>query len=159
VVPVVAAAYALSALQFCVAPGIHIGGRTRALSVIGIVAAVSNLGLGLVMIPALGMMGAAWATVGAFALAFVGAAWLAQRSHPVRYELGRLARIVAAGLVAYTLMRLVPPGAWLLAGQVGVLGVFVVLLLISGFVAPEEREYLAELVHRYVPLAGRQQGA
>jgi O-antigen/teichoic acid export membrane protein len=161
VVPVVAAAYALSALQYCVSPGIHVGGRTRSLSVIGVAAAVSNLVLGLLMIPSLGMTGAAWATVAAYGLAFAGSAWLAQRSHPVRYERGRIARIVGAGLVAYALMRLVSAeavGVWLPVGQIGALGVFLVLVLLSGFVARDERQYVAGLVHRYVLVEGRQQG-
>jgi O-antigen/teichoic acid export membrane protein len=161
VVPVVAAAYALSALQYCVSPGIHIGGRTRALSVVGVAAAVSNLLFGLVLIPSFGMAGAAWATVVAYALAFGGSAWLAQRSHPVRYERGRVARIVGSGLAAWGAMRVVSAhatGTWLAVGQLGALGVFVVLVLLSGFVARDERDYLAALVHRYVFVQERQQG-
>jgi O-antigen/teichoic acid export membrane protein len=161
VVPVVAAAYALSALQYCVSPGIHVGGRTRALSAIGVAAAVSNLALGLLMIPSLGMTGAAWATVGAYGLALGGSLWLAQRSHPVRYEHGRLLRILAAGLVAYGVMRLVAAeaaGVWLGAGQVGALGVFILLVLVSGFVGRDERRYMAGLLQRYVLVEGRQQG-
>lgn len=160
VVPVVAAAYALSALQYCVSPGIHIGGRTRALSTIGVAAAVSNLVFGLALIPSLGMTGAAWATVAAYALAFAGSAWLAQRSHPVRYERARIARILGAGVVAYGALRVVAAqaaGAWLVVGQVGVLGVFAVLVLLSGFVAPDERESVIAFAQRWLPVAGRQQ--
>jgi len=151
VVPIVVVAYALTALQYCISPGIHVEGRTRSLSMIGIGAAVSNLALGLLMIPPFGMMGAAWATVGAYALAFGATIWLAQRTHPVRYEHGRVARILAAGLVAYVLMHVVSThtvGLWLGVGQAGVLGVFVVLVLVSGFVARDEWEYLAGLVRR-----------
>ena len=162
VVPVIAAAYALNALQFCVSPGIHVGGRTRALSGIGVAAAVSNLVLGLILIPSLGMTGAAWATVAAYGLAFGGTAWLAQRTHPVRYEIGRLGRIVVAGVVAYGVMQIVAAGTagvWLAVGQVGALAVFLVLVLLSGFMAKDERDYVVGLVHRYVPIEGRQHGA
>jgi O-antigen/teichoic acid export membrane protein len=151
VVPIIAAAYALNALQYCVSPGIHIGGRTRTLSVIAVVAAVANLGFGLLLIPALGMVGAAWATVGAYALALVGAVWLAQRSHPVRYEYGRLARIVGAGLVTWGVMQLAAaesPGSWLIVEQAGVLVAFPLLILLSGFVTKEERAQLAGFLHR-----------
>jgi O-antigen/teichoic acid export membrane protein/peptidoglycan/xylan/chitin deacetylase (PgdA/CDA1 family) len=156
VVPIVVVAYALNALQYCISPGIHVGGRTHALSMIGIGAAVSNLALGLLMIPSLGMIGAAWATVAAYALAFGATVWLAQRTHPVRYERGRVARILAAGLVAYVLMHVVSTyavGLWLGVAQAGVLGVFVILVVGSGFVTRDEREYLAELVRR-LPAGG-----
>jgi O-antigen/teichoic acid export membrane protein len=162
VVPVIAAAYALSALVYCVSPGIHVAGRTRALSLIGVGAAASNLALGLLLIPSLGMTGAAWATVAAYGLALAGTVWLAQRSHPVRYEGGRLVRILAAGGVAYGAMRLLSAhaaGAWLAVGQVGALAVFLLLLLLSGFMGREEREYVAGLVHRYALVEGRQPGA
>jgi len=162
VVPIIAAAYALNALVYCVSPGIHVGGRTKALSVVGIVAAVSNIALCLVLIPLYGMMGAAWATVIAYAVSLAGATWLGQQSHPVRYERARIARIVAAGAVAYVLMRVVSAeadGAWRVAGQVGVLGVFLALVLASGFVATDERRYLSGLLHRYVLVQGRPEGA
>ena len=151
VVPIVVVAYALNALQYCISPGIHVAGRTRSLSMIGVAAAVANLTLALLMIPSLGMMGAAWATVGAYAVAFGATVWLAQRTHPVRYERGRLARILAAGLAAYVLMHVVSThavGLWLGLGQAGVLGVFVVLVVVSGFVARDEREYLVRLMRR-----------
>lgn len=152
VVPIVALAYALNALQYCIAPGIHIGGRTRSLSAIGVGSAVANLALGLLLIPHLGMLGAAWATVGAYALALAGAGWLAQRSHPVRWEAGRLARIVGAGLVAWILMEVVSAnaaGVWLFVGQGAVVSGFLALA-VSGFVTADERAQLAGFLHRYV---------
>jgi len=151
VVPIIAAAYALNALQYCVSPGIHIGGRTRALSIVAVVAAAANLVFGLLLIPSLGMIGAAWATVCAYALAVAGAIWLAQRSHPVRYEYGRLARIAAAGLVTWGVMRLASAesaGWWLIVEQAGVLLAFPLLVVLSGFVTKEERAQLAAFLQR-----------
>jgi hypothetical protein len=58
---------------------------------------------------------------------------------------------LGAALVAYLLMHAVSThavGLWLVVGQAGVLGVFVVLVLVSGFVARDEREYLVRLVRR-----------
>lgn len=162
VVPAIAAAYALNALQYCVSPGIHVAGRTRSLSAIGMMAAVSNLILGLIMIPWFGIAGAAWATVGAYALAFGGAFWLAQRSHPVRYEGARIARIVVPGVVAYGSIQVLSAtatGVWLVVAQMGVLGAFVFLVLASGFMAPDETRYLTGLLRRYTVAERRGQGA
>jgi O-antigen/teichoic acid export membrane protein len=151
VVPVIAAAYALNALQYCVSPGIHIAGRTRSLSLIGIASAVANLGLGVVLIPSFGILGAAWATLIAYALALTGALWLSQRSHPIAYEGGRLARIAVAGSIAFGLLQLLAAdgaGVWTLAKQLGILSAFVALVTMSGFVTHEERAYVRGLWQR-----------
>jgi O-antigen/teichoic acid export membrane protein len=158
VVPVIGLAYACNALQHCIAPGIHIGGRTRQLSGIGAIAAAVNLGLGLLMIPTFGAMGAAWATVGAYALSLAGALRLAQRSHPVDYEWGRLARVAGAGLVGAVLMILASRGGadgWIFLRQAGALGAFLVLLLGTGFVDEPERRYLTGLLQRHAPTVSR----
>lgn len=157
VVPVVAAAYAFGALQYCVAPGIHVGGRTRDLSLLGVGAAVANVALGLVLVPRFGTAGAAWATAGAYALAFAGALRLSSRAHPVAWEWGRMARVAAAGLAAWAALALVPDATsgWMAAGQVGVLAAFLLVVLTPGFVAHDERRWLAGLLARAVPQPSR----
>ena len=69
---------------------------------------VANIGLNFLLIPVLGMMGAAWATVGSFAFGMVGAWLLAQRFYPVEYEYSRLVKIVLAGLVVWALATRMP---------------------------------------------------
>jgi O-antigen/teichoic acid export membrane protein len=148
VVPLVCLAYALNGLHYCVSPGIHLAGRTRLLPWLAAAAAGLKVVLSLALIPPFGMMGAAWSTVAAFLLLAAGAAVLAQRFYPVRYEYGRLVRVVAAAIVVYAVTLAVQPAGPLatLAWHVGVpaLG-FPLVLLLFGFLDGSERTALSRV--------------
>jgi O-antigen/teichoic acid export membrane protein len=102
-------------------------------------AALVNVVLNLILIPAYGIMGAAVATVAAYGVMFLGMTWYAQRVFPVPYQWRRVATAVAAAL------------ALLLAGRaLGGLAAAIVLtlayplaLLGLGFFLPEERRRLS----------------
>lgn len=106
-------------------------------AIAGIAAAV-NVVLNLLLIPPYGMLGAAYATVAAYAVMFLAMTWYAQRVFPVPYQWRRVLTAAGAGV------------ALLLAGkQVGGLGAAVALtlaypvaLLLLGFLLPEERRRL-----------------
>lgn len=153
VVPLVACAYALNGLYYCLSPGLHLGGKTRYLPLFSGFAAVLNLGLNFLLIPRFGMLGAAWATVAAFLLLAAVVAWMSQRTYPVAYETGRLARIALAGLLVYAAaVAFEPPG--LTAGLIwhGLMAVvaFPALLAALGFMRGEERLLLGRVVRRYL---------
>lgn len=156
-VPIIAFAYACNGVQYCVAPGLHVAGRTVVATGIAVAAALLNLLLSLLLIPWLGMMGAAWATAGGFAFLAGATAIAAQRVHPVPYEYGRLIKILAAGAAAFAIGHAVSPAsplaaaAWcLLVALVG----FPVLLLALGFADERERGAAARLFRRAVPALG-----
>lgn len=76
-------------------------GRTRRTQfnwVITGAAAVVNVALNLALIPPYGMMGAAVATVAAYAVMFGGMAWWSQRVYPVPYQWRRVLTAAAAGV-------------------------------------------------------------
>lgn len=157
VVPLVAVAYACNGIQYCVAPGVHITGNTRYLTLFSGAAAVLNLGLNFALIPRFGMMGAAWSTVAAFLLLAVATATLSQRVHPVPYEYARLAKIPAAAALAYLVTTsLAPPQlplalAWTVAAPTLV---FTATLALTGFLDPGERRALRGAVRRLAPMCG-----
>jgi O-antigen/teichoic acid export membrane protein len=90
VVPIVAMAYFLDGFQYCVAPGVHLGGKTHLLPIVSFVGALSNLALNLLWIPRHGMMGAAWATLVSFAVVAAMTAYLSRRAYGFRFETKRL---------------------------------------------------------------------
>jgi O-antigen/teichoic acid export membrane protein len=151
VVPLVALAYALNGLHYCVSPGVHLAGRTRVFPWLAAAAAVVNVGMNLLLIPSFGMVGAAWATVLAFAVLSVGTMVVAQRFYPVPYEYGRLARVLGVGAavwVAAGAMR-IEGGVAALALQLGGLVIaFPVLLAMLGFFDASERAAVGRLVER-----------
>ncbi|MEM8933161.1 MAG: oligosaccharide flippase family protein, partial [Acidobacteriota bacterium] len=92
VVPLVAMAYAFAGVQFCLAPGVHIAGLTRYLTLYSVIGTLINLGLNFLLVPTYGMMGATWATVASYLFLAAATSVTSHRSHPVRWEFGRLVR-------------------------------------------------------------------
>ena len=112
--------------------------RTQFNWVITGVAAAVNVALNLILIPPYGMMGAAVATVAAYAVMFAGMTWYAQRVFPTPYQWRRV--VTAAGASVALL---------LLGRQLGGLAAALLLtlayplaLLLLGFFLPEERSRL-----------------
>ncbi len=157
VIPVVALAYAFNGVQYCVSPGVHLAGRTKYLSGLALLAAVANVGLNLVLIPRFGMMGAAWSTALAFLFLALTTAAVSQRVYPIRYEYGRLAKVIVAGVLVYAAASAAMPEQRPLAvgWSLGMpLVAFPVLLWATRFLDDGERGRLGALVRRYAPLAG-----
>lgn len=97
------------------------------------------------------MIGAAWATVLAFAVLSVGTMVVAQRAYPVPYEYGRLVRVLGVGAVVWVVAGAVrvEGGVATLALQLGALVLaFPVLLAVLGFFDASERAALGRLVER-----------
>jgi O-antigen/teichoic acid export membrane protein len=84
-----------------VAIGVGRARRTQFNWVVTGAAAVVNASLNLILIPPYGMMGAAVATVAAYATMFGGMAWRAQRMYPVPYQ---WRRVFTAGLAGIALV-------------------------------------------------------
>ena len=84
-----------------VAIGVGRARRTQFNWVVTGAAAAVNVALNLILIPPYGMMGAAVATIAAFATMFAGMAWWAQRIYPVPYQ---WRRVLTAALVGVALV-------------------------------------------------------
>jgi O-antigen/teichoic acid export membrane protein len=85
IVPIVMAGYIALGITTAMAASLHVTKRTVLLPAVHGVAAVANVALNLVLIPQLGYVGAAWATVGAYAIGAVATTRAAVRVLPIRY--------------------------------------------------------------------------
>ncbi len=140
VVPVVALAYLFNGLYFVMLAPLMLDKRTGAVSAATWTGALVNLALNAVLIPRLGMMGAAWATLAAYA-AMALAVWaLGRASRPVPYEWRRLAL-----LAGWTAALWWPAGSVGLPARLVLLAAYPAGLLISGFFSAEERTELRAL--------------
>jgi O-antigen/teichoic acid export membrane protein len=125
-----------------VAIGVGRARRTGFNWVVTGVAAAVNVALNLILIPPYGMMGAAAATVVAYAVMFAGMTAWAQRVYPVPYQWRRLSTLVATAVALVVLGKLldVPLAVAILLSLA-----FPLVLLPLGFYLPAERARLFRL--------------
>lgn len=100
VIPVIALAYFLIGCQYCVAPGIHLGGKTHWTPGLSVLGAGLNLALTYLWIPRWGMMGAAVATLASFAVVCAVTTCISRSAYGFHFEVGELlkAAVVIGGL-------------------------------------------------------------
>lgn len=108
IIPVVALAYLLHGVFLLTSVGIGIAREARYYPIVTAAAAAANVAANLLLIPRFGAMGAAWATVFAYAvMALLGHAF-SRRVFPIPFEGGRFLRITAAAALAFALASSVP---------------------------------------------------
>ena len=120
-----------------VAIGIGRARRTQFNWVVTGVAAAINVVLNLALIPRYGMMGAAVATIAAYATMFVGMSWWAQRIYRVPYQWRRVATAALVGVALAVAGKLVGGG---LPVAVALALAYPLALLPLGFYLPAERK-------------------
>ena len=128
--------------------GLNITRRTTYYPVATATAAAVNIGLNVLLIPRLGIMGAAYANGIAYATQATIAYYFSQRFYPVEYESGRLARVAAAAIVAYLAGRALPatdPLVGILLRGTTVVIVMAGALWLGGFFRPEELRVLEKV--------------
>jgi O-antigen/teichoic acid export membrane protein len=119
-----------------VAIGLGRARRTQFNWVVTGAAAAVNVALNLILIPPYGMMGAAVATVAAYATMFVGMSWWGQRVYRVPYQWRRVLTAALAGAALAVAGKLVGGG---LAVALVLALAYPLALLPLGFYLPAER--------------------
>jgi O-antigen/teichoic acid export membrane protein len=108
VVPVVTLAYVLHGAFLLTSIGIGIEKKARYYPLVTAAAAGANLLANFALIPRLGMMGAAWATViSYFVMAGLGLL-LSHRLYPIPFEWSRILTVTLAGGASFALSRFAP---------------------------------------------------
>lgn len=128
--------------------GLNLTRSTQYYPVATTIAAVVNIGLNFALIPRYGIMGAAYANAIAYATQAGLAYRFSQRVYPMSYERGRLARVVAAAVLAYLAARAFPemhPVAGVLVRGTTVVVVMAAALWAGGFLRKEELQVLERL--------------
>ena len=111
VTPLVALASLLQGVYLMAVSPLFLQRRTAILPVITIASGAINVGLNLVLIPTIGIAGAAVSTVAGYAALALITIWYAGKGYDVRLDGPRLGAIFGAAVVAVGLSRLLaPPG-------------------------------------------------
>ena len=149
VVPLLALSYILLGMCSILVAGIQISNKTRYVSYSFMVAAGVSLGMNFLLVPRFGMMGAATASVTAYAVLNFLYFAVSQRFYYIAHEFRRILLAFAAGIGIYALavlltrdMALVPS---ILAKLVLVL-LYPALLYVLKFYTPDEVRKIRELL-------------
>ncbi|MSQ22719.1 MAG: polysaccharide biosynthesis protein [Dehalococcoidia bacterium] len=141
VTPLIALAAVLELTNWFVSGGFGFGEKPKLAFAVTALGGIVNLGVNWALVPRYGMMGAASATVVAYAFMCVTSCTLAQALYPIKYEYGRVARIALVALGLFALGRLVAVDNLALNILLQTLVAFSLLpaLLATGFFMAEER--------------------
>jgi O-antigen/teichoic acid export membrane protein len=120
-----------------VAIGVGRAKRTQFNWVVTGAAAAINVALNLLLIPPYGMMGAAIATIAAYATMFFGMVWWSQHVYPIAYQWRRIATAAATGVALVAIAKLAGGG---LPVAATLALAYPLVLLPLGFYLPAERK-------------------
>ena len=112
VTAVVAFASAANGAGLMFASGIYLARATRVMPLLTLVAAALNVACNVILIPRIGIMGAAWATLVAYAGLATMTAIMAERHHPVRIDVRRLGALAMVAIGATLVSRTVVGDGW-----------------------------------------------
>jgi O-antigen/teichoic acid export membrane protein len=145
VVPLIALGIALQGVYLLTSIGLNLTSQTKYYPVSTFAAAIVGLGSGLFLMPRYGVVGAAVSFVLSYATLAGVAGYFARRQYPMTYERARIARVIAAGMIAAAAgwsLPAMPPLAGVLARGSTTVIVFLGLLWVGGFLRPTERAWL-----------------
>ena len=131
IVPLIAFGYALNGLYLMMVTGMGVAKKTVPMAWIVGIAAATNVGINIVVIPRWGMMAAAVTTVIANLIMVAGSWFHSQRVYPIPYDWMRIARTAVVGIAVVVVVLYLAPahGAAALAIDLGAWLAFVALLV------------------------------
>jgi O-antigen/teichoic acid export membrane protein len=150
VVPIIAVGMAMQGVYLLTSIGLNLTSRTEYYPVGTFAALGVGLTSGLLLMPRYGITGAATAFLLSTLTQTTVSFLLARRFYPVSYEVGRIVRVLASGVIAAMaglwLVPACPPIIGLMARTGVTAAVFAGLLAASGFLRHTERAFVAETI-------------
>ncbi len=129
IVPVVLAGYVFLGIHSNLSAGIYIEKKTQYAAPVTFAGALVNVVANYLLIPSMGMMGAAWATFLAYLVMALLMYGVSRRVYPVHYELSRIGKILIAVAIVL-LLYYIPPVEMLSYSHAASLSYKIVLLFL-----------------------------
>ncbi len=101
IVPLITIAFIFKGIQYMFLLGFHYVKKTKYVAYIVTLVLFINIGLNFILIPKLGIWGAALTTVVSSLLISVISYFVSQRFYPVKYEIGKMLLVFAVGFALY----------------------------------------------------------
>jgi O-antigen/teichoic acid export membrane protein len=134
--------------------GIYIEKKTAYLPAVTMSGAAVNILANFALIPHLGIMGAAVATLTAYAVMAAVLYFVVHRIYPISYEWSRLLKIVLGAAVAFTLYLVVHPPFPEILWKTLLMLFFLLLMYLMKFFVPAETAILSRLFSRQTTSPG-----
>jgi O-antigen/teichoic acid export membrane protein len=152
-IPILTLAMAVQALSWFMVTSLNVAKQTRVYPVVTAIGATASVVANLLLIPSLGMFGAALALLLSQTLTSAVTLYFAQRAYPIPYEFGRLSKAGGIAALIYGAMTLAPSASpWQsLAVRTALLTLFPLGLLLLRFFHPREIGELRRLMESRIP--------
>ncbi|MEX1139042.1 MAG: oligosaccharide flippase family protein [Bacteroidota bacterium] len=151
IIPIVLLAYVFNGAYVNFLVGIYLKKKTSILPVVFGLSALVNIAANLLLIPEIGIMGAAYATLLSYVVLAVGIYIPSQRYYRIEYEWETIVRLLAVTTLILSVFKLLPlePGSvdGLLA-KTGLAAAFIVLVLFARIIKPGEFRKTQNVVER-----------
>jgi len=147
IVPVIVLAYIFYGFYLNFSAGIYLEERTRYLMPINAAGALITIIGNALLIPTMQLMGAAYTTLLAYGVMMALIYMVAQRIYHIRYEYGRLLRIVILTIFIFLIYKILELEYADLM-KVGLLAVYTVFLFLSGFFEKREISKFKEILKK-----------
>jgi O-antigen/teichoic acid export membrane protein len=131
--------------------GLYIKDATKLYAWSGVIGVGAALLLNVVLIPRFGAMGAAWATVLAYAVRFIAVYSLAQSRHFIRYAWPKIIALLSIAVIAWSIRRLAD--SLPMASSIAVsclVSVGLVAVIFFAILTPHDRAIVVDLVRKPV---------
>lgn len=150
IIPVVLFAYIFQGMYTNFIAGIYIEEKNKFLPLITGLGAATNVIVNLLLIPSMGIMGAAIATLAAYIVMAIAIYRISQKAYPIAYDWSRVIKLFITICTFYAVERLVVlenllnGGVWLLLLRLGLTVIVFAVLSLSGFFSEKEIKFLKE---------------
>ncbi len=148
IVPVIVLAYVFYGFYLNFQVGIYLKEKTKYLMYINIFGAAVNVIGNILLIPGFKLMGAAYATLFSYLVMTLLIFYAAQRIYNIKYEFGRIFRIVIFTVIIYFIFNIFELQFETLVKIILVL-VYLLFLYLSGFFEKREIEKLKSILKKY----------
>ena len=101
VIPLIVLSYILYGMVSILIAGVHITKKTKYGAIFTVIAALVNTGFNFLLVPTLGMMGAAISTIISYIVLNGGIFYYSQKLYPIKHEFGRMILLLITGASIY----------------------------------------------------------
>lgn len=150
IVPILALSYVFYGFFHIVNTGILVSKKTSYLSYAYLISSIVCLAGNYIFIPQFGAFGAAWTTVLSYLVLVSTTYYFSQSLFKIQFDLYQIAKLVAYGILSYTVLCLYDPDNVIVAisYRFAILVSYLICVFLSGYFSQEEKQALLKIISK-----------